>query len=112
MAWIGKGLRRVGAGLIVALAAGSVAFAQSPAPVLDRGDTAWVLTATALVLFMTLPGLALSRIAEGDRFAATHSVVLDWTRPSKNHSIMRSTAGIERCRPNLRSISAKPTPKS
>ena len=26
---------------------------------LDRGDTAWMLTATALVLFMTLPGLAL-----------------------------------------------------
>ncbi len=28
-------------------------------PALDRGDTAWLLTATALVLFMTLPGLAL-----------------------------------------------------
>ncbi|MEC8673572.1 MAG: ammonia channel protein, partial [Pseudomonadota bacterium] len=27
--------------------------------VLDTGDTAWILTATALVLFMTLPGLAL-----------------------------------------------------
>ena len=26
---------------------------------LDRGDTAWILTATALVLMMTLPGLAL-----------------------------------------------------
>ena len=26
---------------------------------LDTGDTAWILTATALVLFMTLPGLAL-----------------------------------------------------
>ena len=26
---------------------------------LDRGDTAWILTATALVLLMTLPGLAL-----------------------------------------------------
>ena len=25
----------------------------------DTGDTAWMLTATALVLFMTLPGLAL-----------------------------------------------------
>ncbi len=29
------------------------------APALDSGDTAWMLTATALVLFMTLPGLAL-----------------------------------------------------
>ncbi|MCK5713269.1 MAG: ammonium transporter, partial [Hyphomicrobiaceae bacterium] len=26
---------------------------------IDTGDTAWLLTATALVLFMTLPGLAL-----------------------------------------------------
>lgn len=29
------------------------------ADTLDSGDTAWILTATALVLFMTLPGLAL-----------------------------------------------------
>jgi Amt family ammonium transporter len=35
------------------------AFAQVPAPGIDSGDTAWMLTATALVLFMTLPGLAL-----------------------------------------------------
>jgi ammonium transporter, Amt family len=28
-------------------------------PALDSGDTAWLITATALVLFMTLPGLAL-----------------------------------------------------
>ncbi|MGI9379389.1 MAG: ammonium transporter, partial [Methyloligellaceae bacterium] len=26
---------------------------------IDSGDTAWILTSTALVLFMTLPGLAL-----------------------------------------------------
>ena len=30
-----------------------------PAPTLDRGDTAWMLTSTALVLMMTIPGLAL-----------------------------------------------------
>jgi Amt family ammonium transporter len=29
------------------------------APVLNAGDTAWMLTSTALVLFMTIPGLAL-----------------------------------------------------
>jgi Amt family ammonium transporter len=29
------------------------------ADILDTGDTAWILTSTALVLFMTLPGLAL-----------------------------------------------------
>ncbi len=28
-------------------------------PALDSGDTAWMLTSTALVLFMTIPGLAL-----------------------------------------------------
>ncbi len=34
------------------------AFAQE-SPSLSAGDTAWVLTSTALVLFMTIPGLAL-----------------------------------------------------
>ncbi|MGU3539721.1 ammonium transporter [Methylobacterium sp. A54F] len=33
------------------------ALAAAPAP--DTGSTAWILTASALVLFMTLPGLAL-----------------------------------------------------
>lgn len=28
-------------------------------PVLNSGDTAWMLTSTALVLFMTIPGLSL-----------------------------------------------------
>ncbi len=41
----------------------AAAFAQDAAaaapPVVDSGDTAWVLTSTALVLMMTLPGLAL-----------------------------------------------------
>ena len=36
----------------------SRAYAQGPSG-LSEGDTAWVITATALVLFMTLPGLAL-----------------------------------------------------
>ena len=44
------------------LGAGEV-FAQTPPaappPKLDTGDTAWMLTATALVLLMTVPGLAL-----------------------------------------------------
>ena len=47
-------------GLLFAL----VALLPSPAlaeeaPVLNSGDTAWMLTATALVLFMTIPGLSL-----------------------------------------------------
>src|SRR5688500_9943628 len=37
-----------------------LSFAQDVAtPVVDKGDTAWIIAATALVLFMTLPGLAL-----------------------------------------------------
>jgi ammonium transporter, Amt family len=35
------------------------AKAADASPVVDTGDTAWVLTASALVLMMTLPGLAL-----------------------------------------------------
>jgi ammonium transporter, Amt family len=35
-----------------------IAFAAEP-PKLDAANTAWMLTATVLVLFMTLPGLAL-----------------------------------------------------
>jgi Amt family ammonium transporter len=38
-----------GLGLLPALALADV----------DRGDTAWMLTATALVLFMTVPGLSI-----------------------------------------------------
>jgi Amt family ammonium transporter len=33
--------------------------AQDAVPAADTGDTAWIIAATALVLFMTLPGLAL-----------------------------------------------------
>ena len=44
---------------------GTHAFAQSPAaavtaaPAINSGDTAWMIMATALVLLMTIPGLAL-----------------------------------------------------
>jgi ammonium transporter, Amt family len=37
----------------------AAALAEEAAPVVDTGDTAWVITASALVLMMTLPGLAL-----------------------------------------------------
>jgi Amt family ammonium transporter len=41
-------------------AAAEAAAAAEPAkPTLDTGDTAWMLTSTALVLMMTIPGLAL-----------------------------------------------------
>ncbi|HVV43297.1 MAG TPA: ammonium transporter [Nitrobacter sp.] len=39
--------------------AAAPAAAAAPAPKLDSGDTAWMLTSTALVLMMTIPGLAL-----------------------------------------------------
>ncbi|MFO1409140.1 MAG: hypothetical protein U1F06_02000 [Steroidobacteraceae bacterium] len=48
---------------LVALAAGLclgvAALADTPVAATQPADTAWLLTATALVLFMTLPGLAL-----------------------------------------------------
>ncbi len=56
------GLKKLGAGALattgaLALSAGS-AFAAT-APKIDTGDTAWMLTSTALVLMMTIPGLGL-----------------------------------------------------
>ena len=42
---------------LVPFAVGAQEAAETPT--LDTGDTAWMLTATALVLFMTIPGLAL-----------------------------------------------------
>ena len=35
------------------------AAADAPTPTADKGDTAWILVCSALVIFMTLPGLAL-----------------------------------------------------
>jgi len=54
--------KKLGAGL--AITAGAVVAASAPAfaadaPKIDSGDTAWMLTSSALVLMMTIPGLAL-----------------------------------------------------
>jgi Amt family ammonium transporter len=46
------------AAIALLLAQASVAFAADP-PKLDPANTAWMLTSSVLVLFMTLPGLAL-----------------------------------------------------
>ena len=51
------------AGAVIPILTTTAAFAQeaaaaAPTPI-DTGDTAWVITASALVLMMTLPGLAL-----------------------------------------------------
>ena len=50
-------IKRLGTGLIAASLVASPVFAADSA--IDSGDTAWILTAIALVLLMTLPGLAL-----------------------------------------------------
>jgi Amt family ammonium transporter len=42
-----------------AVAAAAAAAAPAGPPKLDSGDTAWMLSSTALVLLMTIPGLAL-----------------------------------------------------
>ena len=59
------GLAAIAAGLVVA----DLAFAQAtapaaapaaPAPItFNKGDNAWMMTSTVLVLLMTIPGLAL-----------------------------------------------------
>nr|WP_197457430.1 ammonium transporter [Crenobacter luteus] len=53
-AWLGAGLAAMPA---LALADGAPTLVD--ASTISAGDTAWMLTATALVLFMTIPGLAL-----------------------------------------------------
>jgi len=54
-------LLRVGRafGALLLLLASTPVLAAGPEPGLNQANTAWILTATALVLFMTLPGLAL-----------------------------------------------------
>src|ERR1700760_3408282 len=68
--WRGDLMRAAGAGVARQVMAAAVLLglsayftvaqaAEAPAPAIDTGSTAWVLVASALVLFMTLPGLAL-----------------------------------------------------
>ncbi len=54
----GRAAARLAACLTILSAVVARAEEAAP-PVVDTGDTAWVLTASALVLMMTLPGLAL-----------------------------------------------------
>jgi Amt family ammonium transporter len=53
-----RGLATMAAALPAMLFAVAPAMAQD-GPKIDTGDTAWMLTSTALVLLMTIPGLAL-----------------------------------------------------
>lgn len=65
---ISQSIRRIAASAsaatfaAIALSCAAVAqeaAAAAPAPKIDSGDTAWMLISTALVLMMTIPGLAL-----------------------------------------------------
>src|SRR5215475_1044012 len=52
-------IRPAAAAGLVLLSTAAAHAEEVAAPTIDSGDTAWVLTASALVLMMTLPGLAL-----------------------------------------------------
>jgi ammonium transporter, Amt family len=51
--------KRLGSALTLAAAAILTALPAEAAATVNKGDTAWMLTATALVVVMTIPGLAL-----------------------------------------------------
>ncbi|MFN3594955.1 MAG: ammonium transporter [Thiobacillaceae bacterium] len=96
-------------------APGSMPAEAAPAeeaPRLDAGNTAWMLTATALVLFMTIPGLALfyggmvrkknvlGTMMQSFAIAALVSVL--WM--VVGYSLAFSTAGMEKGVTNLNSF--------
>ncbi len=90
----------------------TLALAEDAAPTLSSGDTAWMLTSTALVLFMTIPGLALfyGGLVRSKNvlsvlmqcFAITGLVTLLWTL--YGYSLAFSTAGMEEGVINLASF--------
>ena len=56
---IRKTMAILSASLVAALGCSGAYAADAAPPPIDTGDTAWMLTSTALVLMMTIPGLAL-----------------------------------------------------
>ncbi len=86
--------------------------APAPAPTLNSGDTAWMLTSMALVLLMTIPGLALfyggmvrsknvlSMLMQC--FAITSLVTVLWT--IYGYSMAFSTSGMTKGATNLYSF--------
>src|ERR1700761_4514062 len=107
----GKAL--VGIGLVATSVLATPAFAQAtPTPVLNSGDTAWMLTATMLVLLMTIPGLALfyGGMVRAKNllsvlmqcFAITAMVTVLWL--VSGYSIAFSTQGMQAHVTNLHSI--------
>src|SRR5471030_3044043 len=53
------GLATLASAGMLALTAGTAFAAAAPKDTLNSGDTAWMITSSALVLMMTIPGLAL-----------------------------------------------------
>ena len=96
----------------VEAAPASEAAAAEEAPKLDSGNTAWMLTSTALVLFMTIPGLALfyggmvrKKNVLGvmmQSFAITAMISVLWM--IVGYSLAFSTAGMEKGVTNLGSF--------
>jgi Amt family ammonium transporter len=86
--------------------------AAEEAPSLDTGDTAWMITATALVLFMSIPGLALfyaGMVRQKNAlsvlmqvFAITALISVLWM--VYGYSLAFDTTGMEAGTVNLRSI--------
>src|SRR3546814_17978463 len=56
---IGAGSAMFAASAFAAMPAWAQEVAEEAAPVADKGDTAWMMVSTVLVLMMILPGLAL-----------------------------------------------------
>jgi Amt family ammonium transporter len=86
--------------------------AEEAAPTADTGDTAWMITATALVLFMTIPGLSLfyaGMVRQKNAlsvlmqcFAITAMISVLWM--VYGYSLAFDTTGMEAGTVNLRSF--------
>lgn len=85
---------------------------EAAKPVLNSGDTAWMLTSTALVLFMTIPGLSLfyAGMVRSKNvlsvmmqcFAITGLITILWVL--YGYSLAFSTSGMEKGVTNLASF--------
>ena len=99
-------------GTLLVLPTLALAQEAAPAPTLDAGNTAWMLTSTALVLFMTIPGLALfyGGLVRSKNvlsvlmqcFAITAMVTVLWSL--YGYSLAFSTTGMEKGALNLNSF--------
>src|SRR5438046_2489159 len=70
------------AALAVGLFAATAAYAE---PTVNKGDNAWMLTSTVLVLLMTIPGLALLYFPLG-------SLVWSWSGPDASSDAVKARA--------------------